>query len=141
MENSRGFWVYAAVTGAVAVFGPWATALLGLSGHADVAAIIAMMGGAVYAVTPKSQWPEATRLWGMVALALLASLLAAGIGIGLTVALGYSMLQALGEQGLSVGLAPWIALTFATCARAVIYLAIFAAGWSVVRPRGQLAEA
>jgi hypothetical protein len=43
-------------------------------------------------------------LWGMVALALLASLLAAGIGVGLTMALGLSMLEVVGEQGWSVRL-------------------------------------
>jgi len=141
MENRPGFWVYAAATGAVAMFGPWATALVGLSGHADVAAMIALMGGAVYAVTPAPRRPEATRLWGMVALALLASLLAAGIGVGLAVGLGYYMIVELGEQGLSAELAPWIALIFATSVRAAVYLAIFAAGWSVVKPRDEPAEA
>lgn len=122
------------------MFGPWLTALVGLSGHADVAATIALMAGAVFAVTPAPQRGEATRLWGMVALALLASLLAAGIGVGLAVGLGYYMIGELGGQGLSLGLAPWVALIFATSVRAAVYLAIFAAGWSMVRPRGELAE-
>lgn len=141
MKNRPEFWIYAAATGAVAMFGPWLTALANLSGHADVAAMIALMGGAVYAATPARQWGEAAQLWGMVALALLASLLAAGIGAGLTVALGYSLLALLGEQGLSVQLAPWIALVFATCVRAAVYFAVFAGGWSLVRPRDALAEA
>jgi hypothetical protein len=123
------------------MFGPWLTALAGLSGHADVAAMIALTAGAVYAFTPVAQRGEATRLWGMVALALLASLLAAGIGAGLTVALGYFMIEAIAEQGLGVGLAPWIALIFATCVRAAVYFAVFAAGWSLVKPRDELAEA
>jgi hypothetical protein len=121
MENRPGFWIYLAATGA--------------------AAMIALMAGAVYLVTPAPQRGEANRLWGMVALALLASLLAAGIGVGLAVALGYFMLVALGESGLGVKFAPWIALIFATSVRAAVYLAVFAAGWSMVKPRDQLAEA
>ncbi len=141
MENRPGFWLYATATGAVAMLGPWLTAFAGLSGHADVAAMIALMGATVYAVTPAPQRPDAMRLWGMVALALLASLLAAGIGVGLTMALGLSMLEVVGEQGWSVRLTAWIALLFAVAVHAGVYLAVFAGGWSLVKPRAALAEA
>lgn len=133
MLTRPGYWAYAGATGAAAASSLALASAFGVRGHADVALTIALMAGAVYAITPAENRGDAKRLWGMVALALGGLILGSGVGAMSGMAAAPDLI--LGAESESArAAAPSLVLAMSALIAAAAYLGVFRLGWPLVRP-------